>query len=159
MTAGGVDHAGVRFPPPLLFGGVILAGRQLGHAYPLAWPGTAPGTLRVTAGIVVVAAGLALIAAAIAGCRGAGTSIVPVRPTTALVVPGPYRVSRNPMYLGLSVATAGAAVALGEGWVLVLLVPAVVVADGAFIRREERYLARTFGDAYAEYRHRVRRWL
>nr|MBA2578847.1 isoprenylcysteine carboxylmethyltransferase family protein [Euzebyaceae bacterium] len=80
-------------------------------------------------------------------------------PTTALVAAGPYRFTRNPMYLGLSAGTAGVALITGNPWVLALLVPAVGVADAAFIRPEERYLERTFGDAYRAYRTRVRRWI
>ncbi len=159
MIAAPAEHAAVRFPPPLLYAAVVLAGSRLGRAWPVKFAGGALAPGRRTAGWVLVAGGAALCGAAVQQFRAAGTSPVPVRPTTALVAAGPYRFTRNPMYLGLSAGTAGVALITGNPWVLALLVPAVGVADAAFIRPEERYLERTFGDAYRAYRTRVRRWI
>jgi protein-S-isoprenylcysteine O-methyltransferase Ste14 len=88
-----------------------------------------------------------------------GTSIVPVRPTAALVTEGPYRFTRNPMYLGLLLLYVGVACGLGLVWPLALAPVLVWVIGSAVIRREERYLTRKFGDTYRQYQTRVRRWL
>lgn len=138
---------------------MVGVGWRLGRVWPLPLPAAGAGEWGRTLGTAAVVAGLGLTIAAAASFRRARTSIVPVHPSTALVARGPYRFTRNPMYLGLAVATGGTALLLGDLWVLLLLVPALVVADRAFICPEERYLTRTFGDAYDAYRASVRRWL
>jgi protein-S-isoprenylcysteine O-methyltransferase Ste14 len=87
------------------------------------------------------------------------TAIMPIRPASHLVASGPYRFSRNPMYVGLSVLYLGLALLFNVVWPIVLLPLVVFALYHLVIRREERYLADAFGDAYAAYRQRVRRWL
>jgi protein-S-isoprenylcysteine O-methyltransferase Ste14 len=81
------------------------------------------------------------------------------RPTTTIVEKGPYRFTRNPMYLAMSCAYLGLALVLNNLWALVLLPFVVLVVDRFVIRREESYLTAKFGDPYREYCARVRRWL
>jgi protein-S-isoprenylcysteine O-methyltransferase Ste14 len=90
--------------------------------------------------------------------RGHGT-LNTTAPSHALVTAGPYRVSRNPLYLALVLLYRGLACLLGVVWALPLLLPLVVYTQVGVIAREERYLERAFGDAYRSYRSRVRRWL
>ena len=78
---------------------------------------------------------------------------------TSLVTTGPYRITRNPGYLGLALLYAGIAALARAPWAYVTLVPALIVVDRAVIAREERYLQRRFGEDYLRYRARVRRWL
>jgi protein-S-isoprenylcysteine O-methyltransferase Ste14 len=85
--------------------------------------------------------------------------MVPMNPTTALVTSGPYRLTRNPMYLGMAFLYVALAFAFGVMWALVFLPAVLVVVDRFVIVREEPYLERKFGQAYREYRSRVRRWL
>ncbi len=153
------DHADVRFPPPALYAGVLLAGAALGRARPLGIGAADDATVRRMAGAVAVGGAVALCGGAVRRFVAAGTSPVPIHPTTALVVTGPYRFTRNPMYLGLTLGTAGIALLTGNGWTLALLVPATFVAKRSFIVPEERYLECCFGDAYRTYRGRVRRWV
>jgi protein-S-isoprenylcysteine O-methyltransferase Ste14 len=87
------------------------------------------------------------------------TSNVPIRPATALVMTGPYRITRNPMYLGLAVLTVALGLWLDTWWPIVLLIPTLIVAQLWVIMREERYLGRRFGAEYYAYLRRVRRWL
>ncbi len=110
-------------------------------------------------GIGVGALGLALAGWAALLFRRAGTGIVPFSPATVLVIRGPYRFSRNPMYLGLSAALLGAAILMGS-LTPFLVIPAfmALIAD-RFIGPEEAMLEKTFGSAYAEYKAKVRRWL
>ena len=87
-----------------------------------------------------------------------GTNVRPDQPTLAIVTDGPFRFTRNPLYLattGLYVAIALVVYSLA----LVLLAPMLVVLDWGVIRREERYLEAKFGEPYRVYRARVRRWL
>ena len=91
--------------------------------------------------------------------RKLGTHVDVRKPATALATDGPYRLSRNPIYLALTLFYLGIGVAAGSLWVLVLVAPALLVMHLGVIRREERYLERTFGAAYLDYARRVRRWI
>ena len=85
--------------------------------------------------------------------------MVPMKPTTALVTSGPYRVTRNPMYVGMAFLYAGLALSLGVIWALALLPAVLLMVDRLVIAREERYLEAKFGEEYRDYKRRVRRWL
>lgn len=76
-----------------------------------------------------------------------------------LVTSGVFRLTRNPMYVGLAAAYAGVAALLGSWWPLALLPLVLVAVDRLVIAREEPYLARALGAQYEAYRRRVRRWL
>ena len=89
----------------------------------------------------------------------AGTSVVPAEPATALVVTGPYRFTRNPIYIGFVLAYFGFAIVLTSMWVLLLLIPVLVILQRGVVAREEEYLERQFGEAYRKYKARVPRWL
>lgn len=91
--------------------------------------------------------------------RRAGTEVTPSRASTTVVTTGPYRWTRNPMYLGMAVLHAALAVAFGVLWALLTLVVVMVVLDRLVVAREERYLRSAFGQQYADYQQRVRRWL
>jgi protein-S-isoprenylcysteine O-methyltransferase Ste14 len=80
-------------------------------------------------------------------------------PTTTIVDTGPYRFTRNPIYLGIFLGLVGLAIAFDSLWPLVTLVPFTLVIRYGVVAREEAYLERKFGHAYRRYRSRVRRWL
>jgi protein-S-isoprenylcysteine O-methyltransferase Ste14 len=82
-----------------------------------------------------------------------------MKPTTALVTEGPFRYSRNPIYVALTLLYVGVALLINALWILLLVVPAVLVLRYGVIAREEAYLTRKFGDAYRQYTTQVRRWL
>jgi protein-S-isoprenylcysteine O-methyltransferase Ste14 len=111
------------------------------------------------AGIAVLALGLALGAWAITTLRRAGTRVETTKPTTTIVTSGPYRLTRNPIYVGMVVILIGLAIALNTAWLLVALVPFYLVIRYGVIAREEAYLERKFGDMYLSYKSRVRRWI
>ena len=107
---------------------------------------------------------MVLLALAITGLcvrelRKAKTTVRPDRLAAALVTTGPFRYSRNPMYLALSILHAGFGIWINSVWVVALLIPTLVWMRRRVIAREERYLTETFGRAYLDYRARVRRWL
>ena len=149
MTDDATDNAGVAVPPPLVYALGFGIGYGLDRLKPVP----------LGLGWVLAAAGVALAASAIALFRRAGTSPVPIQPTTALVVQGPYRFTRNPMYVGLAALYAGVTLLVDSLWPLLLLPVVLVVIRWRVITREEAYLERKFGDAYRAYTTRVRRWL
>jgi protein-S-isoprenylcysteine O-methyltransferase Ste14 len=153
----GADHADVRVLPPLLFLGAIAAGVALGWLLPL--PIARGSGLRVGLGLAGVALGVAAMAWPIVWMRRTHQDPDPRKPTPELIVGGPYRFSRNPIYLGMTLLQAGIGLALGNLWIVLLLAPVLFVLQRAVIEPEETYLARRFGEAYAGYRARVRRWL
>jgi protein-S-isoprenylcysteine O-methyltransferase Ste14 len=88
-----------------------------------------------------------------------GTNVDPSLPSTVIVTAGPYRFSRNPLYVGLALVYLGLTVALDTWWGIVLLALVLIVMHLGVIQREERYLAQKFGDHYRQYRAAVRRYL
>jgi protein-S-isoprenylcysteine O-methyltransferase Ste14 len=156
MTNAEPDSSGVRLPPPLIYLAGLALGWLLGAWHPL---GRIPAPLRWTLGGALAVAGLCLLLPALRAMRRAGTAIAPTRPTTRLVVGGPFRVTRNPLYLSLVLLYAALAVLTRTLWALILLPAVVVVLQRVVIAREEAYLERRFGDEYRAYRARVRRWI
>jgi protein-S-isoprenylcysteine O-methyltransferase Ste14 len=113
----------------------------------------------VPLGAALLAAGIALFAGSAARFRAAGTPVPARKPTTAIVRTGPYRFSRNPIYLAFSLIHLGIASWANSVWLLATLVGAVALIHYVVIRREERYLERLFGAEYLAYKASVRRWL
>jgi protein-S-isoprenylcysteine O-methyltransferase Ste14 len=146
---------GVLAPPPAIFAASLVSGFLLEAV--LGTPEVPAGAR--AAGVVLVLAGVGLAGAFAVALRRARTPINPRRPTRALVTSGPYRLSRNPGYLGMALASAGTALTAGALWPIATLVPALVAVDRGVIAREERHLERRFGADYAAYRRRVRRWI
>jgi protein-S-isoprenylcysteine O-methyltransferase Ste14 len=149
----------VRYPPPLLFALGIVAGWLLYQAFPLPLVGATARSAAALFGWLLVALGTGLAGWGLATLLGAGTPIRPNRPASTLVTHGPFRMSRNPMYLGLSLVYLGVTLLVNAAWIALLLPLVLAVLCLTVIRHEERYLAATFGIAYDEYRRRVRRWL
>ncbi|MGH6720091.1 MAG: methyltransferase family protein [Alphaproteobacteria bacterium] len=156
MSATAKDSPGVIAPPPLIVVGHVA----LGLALDAAWPAPVfEATAQGIAGGALLAAGLGLVLACARRFRRAGTNVPTWQPTTALVTDGPYRFSRNPIYVGLALGYAGLAVVIDSAWLLALLVPLLAILHVGVIRREEAYLEAKFPDAYRAYTRRVRRWL
>jgi protein-S-isoprenylcysteine O-methyltransferase Ste14 len=109
-------------------------------------------------GAVFVSA-LALFAWAITTITRAGSNVPTNMPTTSIVATGPYRFTRNPIYLGMMLGLVGLAIAFDSLWLLMTLVPFFLVIRYGVVARVEAYLERKFGEVYRRYRARVRRWL
>ena len=154
----GRDHAGVFIPPPLLYVIPLLVAASLHSRRP--WPITDGYAMALApVGIFAIVTGMAIGLASVYGFRKADTTILPAgRPTTAIVQRGPYRFTRNPMYVAMSCAYVGLSLLLNNTWALLLLPFVLFVVDRLVIRREERYLTAKFGEPYREYCRRVRRW-
>ncbi|SRR6266545_140688 len=143
--------------PPLAWALAVVAGFALDWLEPLPFlPDDLPAGLL---GALVFVLALALAIWAIDTMTRAGTNVPTNRPTTAIVESGPYRFTRNPIYMGMFGGLVGLAIAFDNPWLLVMLVPFALVIRYGVVAREEAYLERKFGDAYRGYRRRVRRWL
>jgi|SRR5919197_2700839 protein-S-isoprenylcysteine O-methyltransferase Ste14 len=155
--ADATDSANVIFRPPIAWAVAVLAGLALNWLMPLPFvPAAVPtGWL----GAMVFALALALFVWAIATIAQAGSNVPTNLPTTTIVDTGPYRFSRNPIYLGMVLGLIGLAIAINSLWLLLTLVPFAVAIRYGVISREEAYLDRKFGDVYRRYRAGVRRWL
>ena len=147
---------GMVVPPPILLLGLIAAcvGAQV-----VWFGGVTFSTTRSVLGMLILLASLALFASCVSLFRKAGTSFQPTSPTAAIVRAGPYRISRNPMYLGMAGLLAGLGVLLGSPCFGAALVVFLVVVHFGVVLREERYLESLHGEAYRQYKRRVRRWL
>ncbi len=156
MTENAKDNPGVIAPPPLIYLGFLALGFGLDYFWPIA---ILPGRVQYFVGAILMVLAAAVVVLAFRQFQKAGTNIPPHQPTLAIVSVGPYRYSRNPMYIALSLLYAGIGVAADNLWVLVLLVPLLAVVRTGVIAREERYLEEKFGEAYLRYKAKVRRWL
>src|SRR5215469_11071787 len=140
--------------PPAIYLVAIAAGLALHFAWPIPF---APGFTRPFGAIIAVLA-VVLFIWSIRTFRSAGTPVPGNQPTTTIVKAGPYRFSRNPIYLAFSLFQAGIALAVNEGWILITLLMAIFLISFVVIPREERYLEAHFGEEYATYKASVRRW-
>ena len=152
----GQDNPGVIAPPPLIFAGGLAAGLLLNRLRPTPF---LPRSLSKVLGWPPVVGGLLLGLWGFREMRRAGTNVDPYRPTTAIVEAGPYRYTRNPLYVGMALIYFGLS-ARANALPAALLLPVVLhLVDRGVIKREERYLEGKFGDEYLRYKGRVRRWI
>ena len=150
------DTAHVLILPPLLYGSAFVIGLLLHWGFPIP---VLPTTLARGVGVVCVLVSLPLALATFRALSRAHTPVDPMKPTTALVTEGPFRYSRNPIYVALTLLYVGVALLINALWILLLVVPALMALRYGVIAREEAYLTRKFGDAYRQYTTQVRRWL
>lgn len=153
-----LQSPGVRFPPPLLFVGGLVAGWLLGR-FVRALPMAADGRALDAAGTVFIVLGVGLAAWGMITFRLARTAIVPLHPASRIVTNGPYRFTRNPMYTGLTLAYLGISLYMNSVWALLALPIVLALLVRLVVRREEAYLRGAFPDEYGAYQSRVRRWL
>lgn len=151
------DHADVRVLPPILYGSsillAVLAKRLVGGSL------LPDSPARWGIGALLVAVGLSGDVLFLRSFRRTGQHPNPRTPTPSLVLDGPYRFTRNPAYVGVTLTQVGLAFLLANPWLLGVLVVVLPVMHYGVILREEAYLERKFGSAYLEYKARVRRWL
>ncbi len=147
---------GMVLPPPIIFGLAAVAGvilhRLAGGAF------TFSGVRSLTGGIVI-AFSILLVGASVRLFRRAGTPVRPVSPATTIVKSGPYRYSRNPMYVGMAGVLTGLAILLGSPAVFLMLIGALIAVHFGVVLPEERYLEALYGETYLHYKRSVSRWL
>ena len=153
-------HAAVRFPPPVVAVVTIIAGYLLGRFFPV-FPGfglPAPERYWIGGALAVVAA-LVFGAWPALHFRKTGQNPTPWSETPVLVRHGPYRITRNPMYVMMLLVCVAFAIILNTAWILILTPVCAAIIYFIAVRHEESYLETRFGDAYRDYRNSVRRWL
>jgi protein-S-isoprenylcysteine O-methyltransferase Ste14 len=143
-------------PPPLIYLGALGVGFALDAVM-----GGASSSSRVArpVGAALIVAGAGLMGTFVRAFGRARTPVDPYSPSEAIVTDGPYRLTRNPAYLGMTLTYAGIAMASNAPWALLPLPVAITVIDRGVIAREERYLERKFGARYTDYKRSVRRWI
>ena len=150
-----VANLGIVRPPFVYLCGIIL-----GLLLHFVWPVRLVSRIvNVSLGCSTVLVAVALFLYSVRTFRTAGTPVPGNRPTTTIVRTGPYRWSRNPVYLSFSLFQLGVAFWVNSLWLLVTLIPAVALMSFVVIPREERYLETRFPADYLPYRASVRRWL
>lgn len=152
------DGAKVRFPPPLVAILSLLLGVAMHYSRPLArMPLSA--TARIALGVLIFIAGLIPAVWARIHFIRTGQSVIPWKPTPELIFQGPYRYTRNPMYVGLTLMQIGIGIAFDVLWISLLAVITLTIIHVIAVRPEEAYLTQKFGDPYRDYLNRVRRYI
>jgi protein-S-isoprenylcysteine O-methyltransferase Ste14 len=141
--------------PPLVYLIAVLVGLGLHFVWPIRF---VPNMARPFGAVIAILAAT-LFFWSVRTFGSAGTPVPGNQPTAAIVKVGPYRFSRNPIYLAFSLFQIGIALAVNDAWILLTLLPAVAIISFVVIPREERYLEARFGKDYATYKTNVRRWL
>ena len=149
------DRPGVFAPPPLIYLVALVTGLVAQMIQP--WILPVPLVIRWLGGVLALAA-IAIGITARGAFARAGTSVNPFQPATCLVTQGPFRFSRNPMYVAMTALFAGGVLMLRNGWLLLLLPLVMILMHVAVVLREERYLGMKFGADYSAYCSRVRRY-
>ena len=142
--------------PPLVYGTAIVTGLLLESGWPLPF---LPRLLTALLGSVLVVVGVVVFSYCIRTFQTAGTPVPGNKQTTIIVRTGPYRFSRNPIYLAFSMFQLGIASWANSVWLIATLIAALALMVSVVIPREERYLERRFGAEYVDYKRSVRRWL
>jgi protein-S-isoprenylcysteine O-methyltransferase Ste14 len=150
------DNPGIQVPPPLIYLLALLLGLLLDRRLHVPF---LPRRVARVLGWPLVGGGMALAAWFARTMRGADTTLRPDKPVSSLVQDGPFRYSRNPGYLSLTMLYTGIAILRNALWAILLLPLALYVIQREVIEREERYLKRTFGEEYLSYKRKVRRWV
>lgn len=145
--------------PPILFAGAAVIALGLQTLLPLPWPGGAWAAVLAMAGIFLMAAGVAIDLAAMLAFRRHRTTVLPHRGATRLITDGPFRYSRNPIYVGNTLLVAGVGLAFGIAWMIPAALAGAWGTQVLAITREERHLAARFGPEWADYAARTPRWL
>ncbi len=158
MNDNAKDGAEVRIPPPLLYLGAVIVG-VLVHAFFAPLPIGLPLVLRIIVGVATAVLSLVLMGFAINLFRRTGQDPKPWATTPEVISSGIYRVTRNPMYVGMALLQIAIGVGLANWWVIIQVPIVLAIVYLTAIRHEEAYLERKFGRAYTDYKESVRRWL
>jgi protein-S-isoprenylcysteine O-methyltransferase Ste14 len=150
------DHPGVIAWPPLIFLGCAVGGSLLQFIFPIR---VMRHSVSLSLGVVLAVVSTSLAIWAERVMKAAGTNVRPDRPALTIVRSGPYRFTRNPMYLSLCLLQLALGFVL-DGWIpLLFTIPLMLILHFGVILREERYLEGKFGEQYLAFKREVRRWI
>jgi protein-S-isoprenylcysteine O-methyltransferase Ste14 len=156
MNEGKSDAPNVKIIPPLVYFAGIIVGLFVSMWVPTK---VVPNLAAWIIGGVFILCGAVLAGSAILRFKGVGTTVRPDRAASSLVIAGPYKTTRNPMYLGLALVYLGIAMADQSIWALILLPVILIIIQHWAIGPEEAFLERRFGTDYSSYKAKVRRWV
>ncbi len=142
--------------PPIVYAAAIFLGLLIQFGWPRSF---LPHILAAPVGSFLVVVAVVVFSYSIRNFRAAGTPVPGNKPTTVIVRTGPYRFSRNPIYLAFTMFQAGIASWVNSVWLIATLIVVVALMAFVVIPREERYLQKKFGADYLDYKRSVRRWL
>ncbi len=152
-----IDAPDIVVLPPVLVGGTLIAGVAIHF---LVWfRPLLPDTIARVLGLAIFISSGVLAHLSQRAMQRVGTNVLPTQPTTALATDGPYRYSRNPLYIAAIGVYLGVTFWVNGVAPLLLLPPMVWLLRRGIVLREEQYLSGKFGDTYRAYQERVRRWL
>jgi protein-S-isoprenylcysteine O-methyltransferase Ste14 len=152
-------HGSIWKTSDAIFGITLLLGLALHFVPLLSLTFPIPVSLRIAVGVILILAGATVVIWARRGLKNAGQPAAPGKPTTQVVETGIYRFSRNPLYLGLIAVLVGLGLSVNIVWWVILALPMFFALQHLLILPEEQYLLARFGEQYATYMSRVRRWL
>ena len=137
MNTDALSGPGVRVPPPVFYLAALATGVALDYLWPLAF---FAGSSRYVIGAVVIVVSVLIMPPVLSHFRRAATTFDVRKAASTLIADGPFRFSRNPTYLSLTLLYLGLAIVLDSGWVLILVLPVFLLVDLWVLRREERHL-------------------
>ena len=151
------DHPGViAFPPVIWLANAVIS--ALVHFFLIQLP-IMNYSACLVCGIVLLVLAPALALSALVTMKTAGTNVNPAKPALTIVRGGPFRFTRNPMYLALCLLQVALGFFLNDWITLLFVVPFALILHYGVVLREERYLTAKFGEPYLELKREVRRWL
>lgn len=153
----GRDHAGVKIPPPLVYFVLSLFGAGIHSWFPL--PLGLTREIPYWGLAIVSIPSMLIIFSVIWTFRKVETGLEPWSTTSAIVTSGPFRFSRNPIYLAFFIVPVAIGVKINSFWPLIMIVPIALIISHVAIKKEEAYLESKFGQIYLDYKSKVRRWL
>ena len=153
------DNPGVIAPPPLIYAVPLIAGLIFHVLFPVRLILFLPRIVRSILSGSFIGFALTFVSIAFRTMRRANTHVDPRQPATSLVVDGPFQITRNPLYLSMTIFYIGVTLLVNTLWTAILLPLILFVMRKGIIDREERYLERKFGEQYLRYKARTRRWL
>ena len=150
------DNPGVKLPPPIVFVGLGLIGVGLDYVVPLT---LGLGSWSVYLGTGITLASIFSIGYISRLFKRNKTEIEPWKTTSKIITSGPYKWSRNPIYVLFCGVPIGLGIAFETYWALLAFIPALIIVYVTAVKREEKYLETKFGQEYLDYKAKVRRWL
>jgi len=154
------ESPGVIFPPPLILLTFLAAGSLLQFIFPLSL--LAPfsvGSLQFYGGLAIMLSGIGLAIWGVRTFSKAGTNVATHQAALLVVVGGPYKFTRNPMYMGMQILLVGVGIMFSSEWFLLLWPVFFIILRFGVVAREERYMKDKFGEQYVALLNNTRRWI
>lgn len=152
------DNPGVVLPPPLIYLAVFFLSLLLQKNFPINTSFFATESSTIIGSAFIAIALLFMLPALIKFAQSKNT-LITIKPANSLQTTGIYKISRNPMYMGLLFMYSGVGILKGNWWTFILIPAIIIIMQSYVIRGEENYLQRAFGEEYTQYRKKVRRWI